>query len=91
MKLSVPLDDFLAHLLAHFAGLEQTPVKFRLENERRHFASLPVSAPGHHREIARDRVPRFLRRQIFGNNFDTNYFGRGYAPLTYGATLTYRY
>jgi outer membrane receptor protein involved in Fe transport len=26
-----------------------------------------------------------------GNNFDTNYFGRGYAPLTYGATLTYRY
>ena len=25
MKLSVPLDDFLAHLLAHFAGLEQTP------------------------------------------------------------------
>lgn len=26
-----------------------------------------------------------------GNNFDTNYFGRGYAPLTYGVTLTYRY
>jgi len=24
-------------------------------------------------------------------NFDTNYFGRGYAPLTYGVTLTYRY
>jgi len=26
-----------------------------------------------------------------GNNFDTNYFGRGYAPLTYGVTATYRY
>jgi hypothetical protein len=25
------------------------------------------------------------------DNFDTNYFGRGYAPLTYGVTLTYRY
>lgn len=26
-----------------------------------------------------------------GDNFDTNYFGRGFAPLTYGVTLTYRY
>jgi len=26
-----------------------------------------------------------------GDNFDTNYFGRGYAPRTYGLTATYRY
>jgi len=26
-----------------------------------------------------------------GNNFDTNYFGHGNAPLTYGVTMTYRY
>ncbi len=25
------------------------------------------------------------------DNFDTNYFGHGYAPLTYGVTMTYRY
>ncbi|MGC1388146.1 MAG: TonB-dependent receptor [Steroidobacteraceae bacterium] len=25
------------------------------------------------------------------DNFDTNYFGRGYAPRTYGVTATYRY
>jgi iron complex outermembrane recepter protein len=26
-----------------------------------------------------------------GDNFDTNYFGRGYQPRTYGVTMTYRY
>jgi iron complex outermembrane recepter protein len=26
-----------------------------------------------------------------GDNFDTNYFGRGYAPRSYGVTMTYRY
>ena len=26
-----------------------------------------------------------------GNHYDTNYFGRGLAPLTYGVTATYRY
>ena len=26
-----------------------------------------------------------------GNNFDTNYFARGYAPATYGVTVAYRY
>ena len=25
------------------------------------------------------------------DNFDTNYFGHGYAPLTFGVTMTYRY
>ncbi|MGO9950469.1 MAG: TonB-dependent receptor [Steroidobacteraceae bacterium] len=25
------------------------------------------------------------------DNFDTNYFGRGYAPMIYGVTMTYRY
>ena len=24
-------------------------------------------------------------------NFDTNYFGRGYVPRTYGVTATYRF
>jgi outer membrane receptor protein involved in Fe transport len=44
-------------------------------------------------------TPLFVSRDLFtsalngypGNNYDTNYFGRGIAPLTYGATLTYRY
>ena len=48
-------------------------------------------------------TPTFVSRDLFTtplngygtaampDNFDTNYFGRGYAPLTYGVTITYRY
>ena len=43
-------------------------------------------------------TPLFVSRDLFTTplngypiNFDTNYFGRGIAPLTFGATLTYRY
>ncbi len=44
-------------------------------------------------------TPTFVSRDLAttalngypGDNFDTNYFGRGYAPLTYGVTMTYRY
>jgi iron complex outermembrane recepter protein len=44
-------------------------------------------------------TPIFVSRDLYttplngypGNNFDNNYFGRGYAPRTYGVTMTYRY
>jgi iron complex outermembrane recepter protein len=43
-------------------------------------------------------TPTFVSRDLptstingYPYNYDTNYFGRGYAPLTYGATVTYRY
>jgi len=41
-------------------------------------------------------TPIFVSRDLNGPaygypNYDTNYFGRGYAPLTYGVTMTYRY
>ena len=43
-------------------------------------------------------TPYFVSRDLatsaingYPYNFDTNYFGRGYAPRTYGVTMTYRY
>jgi iron complex outermembrane receptor protein len=43
-------------------------------------------------------TPYFVSRDLYTSpingypyNFDTNYFGRGPAPRTYGVTLTYRY
>jgi hypothetical protein len=43
-------------------------------------------------------TPTFVSRDLptttangYPYNYDTNDFGRGYAPLTYGATVTYRY
>jgi iron complex outermembrane recepter protein len=43
-------------------------------------------------------TPTFVSRDLptstingYPYNYDTNYFGRGYAPLTYGVTATYRY
>jgi iron complex outermembrane receptor protein len=43
-------------------------------------------------------TPTFVSRDLptsaingYTENYDTNYFGRGYAPLTYGVTATYRY
>jgi outer membrane receptor protein involved in Fe transport len=43
-------------------------------------------------------TPLFVTRDLgtspvngYADNFDTNYFARGYAPRTYGVTATYRY
>ncbi len=43
-------------------------------------------------------TPLFVSRDLatsptngYAQNFDTNYFGRGYAPLSYGITATYHY
>jgi iron complex outermembrane recepter protein len=39
--------------------------------------------------VSRDSPTTLLNG--FPSNFDTNYFGRGYAPRSFGATMTYRF
>jgi iron complex outermembrane recepter protein len=41
--------------------------------------------------VSRDLPTSTLNGYPADGNYDTNYFGRGYAPLTYGVTATYRY